>query len=307
LKREDRNPSRSHKDRGLLVQIAAHAQDVPRWLALSSSGNAAVAAARHCARTGDHLLAFVAPGTAPAKLRRLLDSGAVVVETLKPVNFVRYVGRVFGLPDLRGTRDPLASVGYRTLAAELVEEMPGLDAFVTWSSSGISMEGVLDGFEGLGQTARPWAVQGGECVGLARALDPSVPIDTDCPAGRLGVKNPPHADTIANGLRGRGGGALVARAHDVRRWMDRLPELDLAVAPEGAGVLAGLEQLGRGPLRGARVAAVMTGAPDVFDPADGTASRGREPLRLSSYLELRDLLLSLGLSPIVGADPGTLA
>ncbi len=304
LKREDKNPSHSHKDRGLLFQVAAHAGPEPRTLALSSSGNAAVAAARVCSLTGDHLVAFVAPSTAPAKLARLVRSGATVVETLKPVNFVRYAGRVFGLPDLRGTRDPLASVGYRSLAAEIVEAMPEAEVVITWSSSGISMEGLLDGLDRLAHPARPWSIQGGESVGIVRVLDAETPSDPDNPAGRLGVKNPPHAEAIARRLVARGGGARLTRTADVRRWMGRLAELGLDVGPEGAGVLAGLEGLAAGPLRGARVVAVMTGGPEE-DPAKAEGPSA-EPHRLSSYLELRDLLISLGLSPKVGQDTGAL-
>lgn len=305
IKREDQNPSHSHKDRGLLYQVAAHRRAGASSFVLSSSGNAAVAAARACSAHGSQLIAFVHPGTAPAKLGRLLLSSSVVVETLRPSNFARYANRVFGLPDLRGTRDPLACRGYRSLAAEIVEEAPEADSVLTFNSSGISMEGLLDGFELLGRTPRPFAVQAGECIALARVLDPSVLAEPQHPAGRLGVKNPPDAQRIATDLQRSGGGAVVAPLSATRRWMRRLPDEGLLVGAEGAAVFAALEELARGPLSGASAVAVMTGGPEHDRSVDGPTGQ-REPHRLSSYLELRDLLIGLGLAPLPGVLAGDL-
>lgn len=305
IKREDHNPSHSHKDRGLLYQVAAHRRAGATSFVLSSSGNAAVAAARACAAHGSQLIAFVHPGTAPAKLGRLLLSSCVVVETLRPSNFARYAHRVFGLPDLRGTRDPLAPRGYRSLAAELVEGAPEAEAVLTFNSSGISMEGLIEGFVLLRRRPRLFAVQAGECIALARVLDPTVTVEPRHPAGRLGVKNPPDAQRIAMDLQASGGGAVVASLAGTERWTRRLADEGLDVGPEGAAVFAALDDLAQGPLRGASVVAVMTGGPEQERSLD-PATSPREPHRLSSYLELRDLLIDLGVQPLPGVIVGDL-
>lgn len=294
LKREDLNPGGSHKDRGVLYQVVRHHGREPRTLVLSSSGNAAVSAAAACRLTGDRLVAFVSPGTDHGKRARLLTSDALVVETIKPINFARYAARVFGLQDLRGTRDPIASMGYRSLAGELVEQAPSLEVVATFSSSGISLEGIADGFDALGRRPRLLAVQSGECIGLVRALHPDAETYPDSPAGRLGIRNPPHAAALAQRLADSGGGAVGVSGADVERWMARLRRAGVDVAPEGGGVLGGLaatEGLGD-----ADVVAVITGARHVFsDEPPG----GPEPIRLGSYLEVRDYFENvLGLEPV---------
>ncbi|MCP4872874.1 MAG: PLP-dependent lyase/thiolase [Proteobacteria bacterium] len=293
LKREDRNPGGSHKDRGVLYQVVRHRGDEPRTLVLSSSGNAAVSAAAACRMTGDRLVAFVAPGTDHGKRARLLASEAVVVETVKPINFARYAARVFGLQDLRGTRDPTASVGYRSLAGEIAEQAPEADVVATFSSSGISMEGLADGFAALGRAPRLIAVQSGECIGIVRILEPGITADPSSPAGRLGIRNPPHAAALAQRLVDSGGGAVAVPGPDVERWMAKLTDAAIDVAPEGGGVLAGLAAMPG--LEGADVVAVITGA---HRPPPELTDEHPEPVALGSYLEVRDYFVDvLSLEP----------
>lgn len=293
LKREDLNPGGSHKDRGVLYQVVRHRGEVPRTLVLSSSGNAAVSAAAACRLTGDRLVAFVAPGTDQGKRAQLLASDATVVETVKPINFARYAARVFGLPDLRGTRDPIASIGYRSLAGEIAAEAPSAEVVATFSSSGISMDGIADGFERLGLSPRLVAVQSGEAIGIVRTLQPGITSDPTSPAGRLGIRNPPHAAALAQRLVASGGGAVAVPGPEVERWMARLIEAGLDVAPEGGGVLAGLAAMPG--LDGADVVAVITGA---HRPAPVLPPAPPEPISLGSYLEVRDYFTDvLGLEP----------
>ena len=297
LKHEGLNPSGSHKDRGVLFQVAHHHRPGrPSTFVLSSSGNAAVAAAAATQRSGDRLIAFVAPGTNHAKRTKLSAEGAIVVETVKPMNFARYAARVFDLVDLRGTRDPVASVGYRSLAGEIAEAQPEADALVTFSSSGISLRGIDDGFQALGLTPQLWAVQAGECLGIVKQSAPETPAEPDCPAGRLGIRNPPDAPALAARLTETGGGAVAASTAGVLRWRERLSHLDIGTSPEGCAVLAGIEALSAGPLQGKRVVGVLTGAADQW-PAVEAEAEGGASTQLTSYLEVRAFLISLGLEP----------
>jgi len=304
LKREDLNPGGSHKDRGLLYQVVAHRSeqpDAPRSFVLSSSGNAAVSAAAACKVTGGSLLAFVAPGTAASKYERLMASGARVVVSDKPINYARYAGRVFGLTDLRGTKDPRSPVGYRSLAGELADADP--DAVLTFSSSGTSMVGILDGFAALDRDVACVSVQAGVCLGIARALDPDLPDEPDNPAGRLGIRNPPDADALAARLAATGGGAVAVRTSEVQAMAERLAHRSdgdggpLRVSPEGAAVLAAVVRLAaEGRLHGTVVAIVTGHGSQWRRPVDGAL--GGEPLRVDSYLALRDALIAEGLEPV---------
>ncbi len=304
LKREDLNPGGSHKDRGLLYQVTAHrSEGATRGFVLSSSGNAAVSAAGACGRTGDALLAFVSPQTASVKYERLLDSGAQVVVSDKPINYGRYAGRVFGLTDLRGSKDPRASIGYRSIAGELTDVRP--DALLTFSSSGTSMRGILDGFTLLQMTVACTSVQAGVCLGIARALDPTLVDEPENPAGRLGIRNPPDAASLSTALKQSGGGAVVVRSSDVlkaaQRFEHRSPEAGGAVrvSPEGAAVLAAVIEGARaGRLRGT-VVAVITGHGSQWHgsqrvEAHRPTSSNDRVIRVSSYTELRTALLSRG-------------
>ena len=317
LKREDLNPSGSHKDRGVLYQVVRHHDDRhPRTFVLSSSGNAAVAAGAACRLTGDQLVAFVSPGTAPAKLRHLLESGAAVVETLKPINFARYAARVFGLMDLRGTRDPGASRGYRSLAGELAEEAPDADVILTFSSSGISLEGIADGYAALPRAEGPalWAVQAGECLGIVRALDPGIESEPGNPAGRLGIRNPPHAPALARRLVDTGGGACAVREDAVLSMAARMEvERDLRTSAEGAAVLAAVVDLARARRIRGTVVAVVTGHasqwshhedrspdrhPEQDDAAGSAGLADPTAISLGSYLDVRDWFVSRGHQPL---------
>jgi threonine synthase len=292
LKREDFNPSGSHKDRGLLYQVARHAPRGGETFVLSSSGNAAISAAAACACTRSRLLAFVSPRTAAQKMARLLASEAVVIACPKPINFARYAARVFGLTDLRGTKDPVASIGYRSIAGELSEQAPRADALFTFSSSGISINGIADGFVALGRGPALWAVQSGECLGIVRALRPDTPSDPESPAGRLGVRNPPGADALAERLVATGGGALAVSTDQVRLWQRRLEDAGIETSAEGAAVLAGI---GATPgLQDKQVIGIMTGR-----GGGGPQLSGGSAHTAGSYLEVRNLLIDqLGLMPL---------
>lgn len=301
LKREDLNPGHSHKDRGLLYQVAAHRAAGPvRGFVLSSSGNAAVSAAAACARSGDRLVAFVAPDTAASKYGKLLRSGAHVVVSDKPINYARSAGRLFGLTDLRGSRDPLAPVGYRSLAGELAEE-GDLDHVLTFNSSGTSAMGLLDGFAAAGRDIAVWSAQAGVCIGLARELDPSLEDEPDNPAGRLGIRNPPDAPEIVERLVASGGGALAVTRGDVLAMAERMEARDLRTSAEGAAALAAVARLARDGRIGGTVAVVITGHAEQWDRY-GTDDRDQEtdagdPVHVDSYLALREALVGLGLEP----------
>jgi threonine dehydratase len=301
LKREDHNPGRSHKDRGLLYQVARH-----RALAgttsthvISSSGNAAISAAAACGVTGDRLLAFVSADTAPAKRERLAGSGAVVIPSARPINFARYAARVFGLVNLRGTADASAPIGYRALAAEIVQQSPDVESVLTFASSGTSARGLLDGFEALSRPVAVWAVQAGVCLGIARATQPELADEPDNPAGRLGIRNPPQAGSIASALQASGGGATVVRRPELETMADRMDAYGLRTSAEGAAVLAGVAQLAPGPLAGRSVVAVITGDAEQWARHSSSPEPSGDAEGLvGSYLELRDLLIELGLEPV---------
>ena len=145
LKREDRNPTGSHKDRGAAFQLSVRAGELrhhprrPPWVVISSSGNAAIAAAAYAAKTPLRLAVFVAPGTPPARLRRILDHGARVIVSRHAISLCEAFARRYKLPNLRPSTDPLAVLGFMSLGWELCETPVGADSVFTFASSGASL------------------------------------------------------------------------------------------------------------------------------------------------------------------------
>ncbi|MCO4768498.1 MAG: hypothetical protein KDA24_00600 [Deltaproteobacteria bacterium] len=98
-----------------------------------------------------------------------------------------------------------------------------------------------------------------------------------------------------------GGGAIAVRSDEVMSMAARLSERGaedggpLRVSPEGAAVLAGVAQLAAEGRVGGTVVAVITGRGDQWHDDD---SEGGAEADATSYLELRDLLIQRGLSPL---------
>ena len=204
--------------------------------------------------------------------------------------------RVFGLVNLRGTADPIATVGYRSIAAELIEQDPALDAVVTFASSGTSARGLLEGFAALQRPVAVWAVQAGVCLGIARALRPDLADEPSNPAGRLGIRTPPDAAALAGALVASSGGAIVVRAPALDAAADRMEARGLRTSAEGAAVVAALIERAKA-FAGQRLAVVVTGDAAQWSRHHAPEGGVTEGDLVASYTELRGLLIARGLSP----------
>jgi threonine synthase len=256
LKREDENPTGSHKDRALGLQIEAADST---WFALSSSGNAAIAATEAARSRGRRVAVFVAEDVDPGKLAMLQQRGADCIVCDKPLNYARYAARVFGMHELRGTLDPRARDGYRALGTEIAAQALRVEAVLTFASSGVSLGGLLDGVEAAGRRVAGWAVQAGTALGIARACGVAAIEEPDHPAGRHGLRNPADANALARRLLDGGGGAVVVGIAEAEDAAAALASIASALGPECAATLAGLRRLAP-RLVGRHVVAVMTGA-----------------------------------------------
>ncbi|MGH7612141.1 MAG: PLP-dependent lyase/thiolase [Candidatus Dormibacteria bacterium] len=212
LKREDLSPTGSHKARAMgllcsLLREQGHSQAV-----ISSSGNAALAAAAFCRQGGLSLLCLLSPRTPRAKLEAVLAEGATVVLSERPVALLRHAVRAWGLSDLRTSTNPEGPTAYRGIAAELLRQgLPPAGVFL-YSSSGATALGVLEGFQRLlpesgrpqvhpvemepgGEITRPWYPPPAPSPGL-RAWEP---------AGELGTRRSRLAPRLRREARASGG------------------------------------------------------------------------------------------------------
>lgn len=167
LKREDRNPTGSQKDRQLAFQISAHLQDGEKEFVISSSGNAAISAAAYCQKSGLKLHIFLSPNTEKSKLERfqkiigkdflndfesILEKGFAEIDNLNlhfnkkaksaAFKFAQENDFIF----LRGSTDDYALEGIKTIAFELFKQAFETDSIFIPCSSGTTVSGIYEGY-----------------------------------------------------------------------------------------------------------------------------------------------------------------
>jgi threonine synthase len=168
LKREDLNPSGSHKDRTIAFQMSAHMQEGAKSFVLSSTGNAAISAILYSKFLNIDLHVFLSPKVVPSKVARLeqilekplnLNGEEQVVEvdnyvfhfSKRPVSdSVKYAKETEAVL-LRASTDPYALEGYKTIAFELIKQAPQAKEIFVPVSSGTAAIGIYEGYKQLNE------------------------------------------------------------------------------------------------------------------------------------------------------------
>jgi threonine synthase len=289
LKREDRNPTGSHKDRGAAYQVSvlAAAEAPPRWLIISSSGNAAIATARYGRLAGIPVAAFVAPRTPPAKLALIAAEGAVLILADRALTLARDVAAALGQPNLRPSTDPLAPEGFMSLGWELLDVDPPVEAVFTFASSATSLVGIGRAWKQPGVVGREVAipqlhvVQGTGANPVAGEFDPREVSDVQGAVGSLGARKTRRVGEAKRIVRATGGSGWVVTDEEAEAADRLLREAGIDAALEGAAALAAAGRAARETgLRSAAV--VITGARRREADAAAPASGAREPGALAA-------------------------
>ncbi len=162
LKREDLNPTGSHKDRGLAFEISAHIQDGIKEFVISSSGNSAISAINLLKGSNTTLNIFLSSKISETKINRLLKSLPNIPTDIskgkdfklenfkfffseKPLSTAFYFARTKNLILLRGSTDIYGFEGFKTIAFELKKENPDSDSIFIPTSSGTTAKGIFEG------------------------------------------------------------------------------------------------------------------------------------------------------------------
>ena len=218
-------------------------------IALSSSGNAAIAAAAYGRAAGLAVTAFVAPTTPPGKLRRLRAAGAIVVESPNAIHDCAAWCAAHNVPNLRPSTDDAAVEGFLTLGWELVEALAGThaappEALFTFVSSATSLVGIGRAFERAGEvvaavSALPalHAVQGAGCAPVAGPLDARPPVE-GARLGALGARKTRRLGEAVRHVRRAGGRGWSIGDDEADAADALLRRYGLAVAYEAAGAVA---------------------------------------------------------------------
>jgi threonine dehydratase len=150
FKREDLHPYGSHKGRSIPVMIDKKIKRGATKFAISSSGNAALAAVRYVQEKNIgganlSLSVFVGKNINLEKKNKLLaeihDERITLAEEMRPLQALfRSTGE-----SLRQSTDPLALIGYESLASEIVDVSGVSDIFIG-ASSGTAAEALAEYF-----------------------------------------------------------------------------------------------------------------------------------------------------------------
>ncbi|RME05953.1 MAG: pyridoxal-phosphate dependent enzyme [Deltaproteobacteria bacterium] len=287
LKREDLNPTGSHKARGLAYQVSLAAARGACGFVIPSSGNAAVAAAAYSRLCGLPCHAFLSPKTPVEKRKRIAAMGGEILLTDKPINHARHVARRTGFVNLRVSQTPSATQGYRSIALEIFEQHGAtIDAVFLFVTSGTTLVGLFEGFAALrraGEIATIpalYAVQCGRSTALAEAFGTAPPAgEEEGIAGVLGIERSPRLPEVIEAIARSGGGALHLRNAEILAADRLLRRFGIATSAEGCAALAGLLRCPGNPRR---PLVLLTGHESQWDrPLEGISER-----RAESYLDL---------------------
>lgn len=197
LKREDLNPTGSHKDRAAAYQLALARTEGRRAVVISSSGNAAIATSRYAQAHDLAAIVCVHPQTPRRKLSAIDGATTAVLVTERAINTAKRLALVFSLPNLRPSTSPTALAGYATIADELADE--SFDALVMFATSGATAVAVAQRLEQLGHPAQIHCGQQGG----------------SSDAGALGVRNSRRAAQLQELMHTSGGTGWVVDEADV--------------------------------------------------------------------------------------------
>lgn len=173
FKREDLHPLGSHKGRSIPHMIDAKMAEGCTHFVISSSGNAALAAAMYAKKLGNITLEILAGKHIStkklAKLEALKDSNILVSLHDRPLQVLHIKTQDPSIQSLRQSNDDTALVGYATLAEELLE-IPKLSTIFIGTSSGTTAQALSERFSQLKRSVEVHIVQTSSCHPIADAF-----------------------------------------------------------------------------------------------------------------------------------------
>lgn len=186
FKREDLHPYGSHKGRSIPAMIAEHAETGDRRFAISSSGNAALAAAlyvrdinkaakkKQIATSALDLTMFISTRADVHKANKLkaLEDGTNIRVLVKerPIQALTMAVKD-GMKSLRQSIDDTALIGYASLVEELASQLNKIGAIFIGTSSGTTAQALAQGFMAKEMPVQIHIVQTSSCHPMSAAFE----------------------------------------------------------------------------------------------------------------------------------------
>lgn len=252
LKREDLHPYGSHKGRSIPYMIDRHMSASKNKFVISSSGNAALAAAMYINKLANegkeaYLRILVGKNINKEKLALLKSHAKAPIirieQTERPLQTLKKHEDA-GESSLRQSKDDMALVGYHELAKELAG-IKNLRAVFVGMSSGTTIQGLHEGFKALGKDIRLFGVQTSSCHPIAEAFDAEAIGDDETKeksiADAIIDKSVPRREIILDVLKESNGGAYMVSDDMIKEAQSAAKKYgDVAATANGVLGIAGL-------------------------------------------------------------------
>lgn len=241
FKCEFKNPTGSHKDRGFASQISKLKDKGIKKGVLSSSGNAAISAANYCRLAGIELTVFVSPNINENKLKMLQKLDCKIKKSARPVSDCVKYAKANGAYNLRQSQDPAALIGYRAIAAEIINTGILPDAIFIPVSSGTCLAGIASGFENSGKLVSIHAVQTDTVHPIAAIFDKDFKkTDKKSLADAIVAKFTPRQEEIIEVIKKTNGFGWIIENSEMEKGRKWLLSHGLDCSYEGAAALVAL-------------------------------------------------------------------
>lgn len=269
LKREDLHPYGSHKGRSIPLMIDTKSARGARDFAISSSGNAALAAIRHVQKknsqgAGLTLSVLIGENINPEKKAildaEITDGHVELISSRRPLQLLMEIIQGDKKTSLRQSTDAGALVGYRALADELAL-IPNLSAVFMGVSSGTCAQALADHFRFRKLPIAVHIVQTTSCFPIAGAFYDKPEAAQSSIADAIVDKVAYRKDALVPAVRNSGGSGWIASNKDIQKAQELVQaHAGLTISPNGAlGIVGLMKAVKHGIEFDGPVACIITG------------------------------------------------
>ena len=265
VKHENHQPTNSFKARnGLSAMTALTGTELERGVLAATRGNHGQGVALAGRLLGVPVTICVPHGNNPEKNEAMRGLGATLIEDGCDYDETLAVAERLmherGLTIVHSTNDPHVIAGAGTIALEIVEQEPELDAIVIAVGGGSQTVGALTVLRELKPDAKVYAVQADGASAIYQSWKARKPLTTPtCATFADGIATrSTYEMTFPTLLEGLAGFVTVSDAEIAEAMRLLMRTTHNLVEPAGAAGLAGLFKL-REELAGKKVAVILTG------------------------------------------------
>ncbi len=254
FKREDLHPYGSHKGRSIPVMIDTYMSQGISSFAISSSGNAALAAAFYVEKLNQEratpeekikLDILVGQHISTKKLRKLEQFKNQYINVTmhdRPLQTLFTKTKDQTIKGLRQSTDDTSLIGYSALADELME-IPNLQAVFLGTSSGTTAQALAEYFESKGQKIEVHVVQTSSCHPISDAFVDDQLLDEQSIADAIVDHASIRKDAVVKLLEKNGGsGWVVSNEQIIAAQVITKKHTQVDISTNSALSVAGLMQ-----------------------------------------------------------------